>query len=657
MGIRAKLLIPLLVLATLFVLGLQQLLWPRLLATQLDQHLINEKARAEILGTALIHPLRAGDLAQAYSILDSALKNHPHWQKVILLDADGERIYPFVAAQEKLEEHHVEIQHVIRFFNDPVGTLRITIDLRPIRHQVERYSNEGLLLVLVLLGVAVLISIPLQTKLITTPLLALASAAKKMASGQFDSQLPRVGQDEIGQLVRSFELMREQIRESHARLHQLAHYDSLTGLPNRSMFLDRLEHAIAHAHRAGKPLGLLFLDVDNFKAVNDTLGHAAGDALVVAIAGRLRSLVREDDTIARLGGDEFMLIVESMNKVADVAITAHRTVEAFRAPLHAGGHQIQVTVSVGVTSYPEDGETSTMLVQNADIAMYRAKAAGGGAYRLFAEDAVSDARFGLEMRGLLYYALERDEYFLEFQPRIDLATGKVNCVEALLRWRPAGSAPVGPANFIPLLEQTGLIVDVGAWALRQSCIFVRAQLDAGMTPVSVSVNLSARQFRDPKLQERIQAALAQCDVPPNFLELELTESVVMENSALAIEILDALHRLGVRLSIDDFGTGYSSLSYLKRFPVDYIKIDRSFTHDLPNDQDDVAIVRAILSLSNNLGIVTVAEGVENERQLGFLTAEGCHAVQGYLFSPPLGREEIMAWLRRSDRHSIKAGAT
>ncbi|MCB1851670.1 MAG: EAL domain-containing protein [Gammaproteobacteria bacterium] len=648
MGIRAKLLIPLLVLATLFMVGLQQLLLPRLLTAQLEQHLVNERARAEILGTALVHPLRAADLAQVYSILDSVLKNHPHWQKVVLLDVNGERIYPFVDLPEEPEEYLVEIRHVISFFNDPVGSILITTDLRPIKSQVARYSREGLILVLVLLGFAVLISFPLQTRLITTPLRSLANAAEKMATGRFDSILPHAGRDEMGVLVKSFEAMREQIRHSHDRLHQLAHYDSLTGLPNRAMFLDRLEHAIARAHRNGQPLGLLFLDVDNFKAVNDTLGHSAGDALVAAIAERLRVLMREDDTIARLGGDEFMIIVETMNRMEDVTITAQRTVEAFSTPLRVAGDEMSITVSVGVTTYPEDAATASMLVQNADIAMYRAKACGGGAYRLFAEEAISRGNSGLEMRSLLYYALEQDEYFVEFQPRIDLATGKANCVEALIRWRPAGKAPVGPAEFIPLLEQTGLIVEVGAWVLRQGCRFVRDQLDDGRRPISVSVNLSARQFRDPKLIDKIQAALTEFNVPPNFLELELTESVVMENTAAAIEILDALHGLGVRLSIDDFGTGYSSLSYLKRFPVDYIKIDRSFIRDLPDDQEDVAIVRAIISLSRSLGINTLAEGVENEQQLRFLTINGCHEVQGYLFSRPISQAEVVAWLTEND---------
>ena len=657
MRIRAKLLIPLLLLAGLFMLGLQLLLWPQFLATQLDRHIVDEQARAEILGAALVHPLRNDDLAQVYSILDNVLAKHPHWRHIALLDVDGTRVYPFVAASALPEEDLVEIRHVIDFFNTPVGTLLIGIDVGPIHRQYEDSAREGQILVLALLGLAVLISFPLQERLISRPLRALATAARQMADGDYESRLPRAGGDEVGQLIRSFESMREEVRSSQDRLHELAHYDTLTGLPNRIMFLDRLEHAIAHAHRDGKPLALLFLDLDNFKAINDTLGHVAGDALIAAVAERLSGGMRAGDTIARLGGDEFTIIIETMDQVAEAATAAQRIVEAFSTPLHAGGHQMPVTASIGVTTYPHDADQASMLVQNADIAMYRAKAAGGGTYRLFVADSTAGEETGLELRTELYYALERDQYFLEFQPRAELRSGTANCVEALLRWQPTGMDTVGPAQFIPLLEQTGLITEVGEWVLRESCRFIRDQLDAGLQPVNVSVNLSARQFRDPKLQAKIERALNEYDVPANCLELELTEGVVMENTATAIKILDALHALGIRLSIDDFGTGYSSLGYLKRFPVDFLKIDRSFVHELPDDQDDAAIVRAIIALSRNLGISTVAEGVETEPQARFLANAGCDIAQGFLYSPPVGETEILAWLARRDDPSVEARAT
>ncbi|MFM1892431.1 MAG: hypothetical protein RLZ44_1508 [Pseudomonadota bacterium] len=656
MGIRAKLLIPLLALAILFLLGLQWLLWPRFFAAQLEQHLVDEQARAEILGTALIHPLRNADLAQVYSILDSVLQNHSHWRQIALLDADGTRIYPFSVAAADPGDDLVELRHVIKFFGAPVGTLQIEIDVGPIRQQHDHYAREGQLLILSLLVLAILVSFPLQEKLITTPLQALAAAARQMAGGNFEARLPPGGSDEVGELIRSFDGMREEVKGYQERLHELAHYDTLTGLPNRIMLMDRLEHAIAHAHRNGKPLGLLFLDVDNFKAINDTLGHAAGDALVAAVAERLQTIMREGDTVARLGGDEFMIIVETMDDVAEAGLAAQRIVEAFSPPLQAGAHQIPVTASIGITTYPRDADQAPALVQNADIAMYRAKAAGGGTYRWFADDATTRDQAGLELRSQLFYALEREQYFLEFQPRIDLRSGKANCLEALIRWQPPGTAAMGPARFIPLLEQTGLIVEVGEWVLRESCRFIRDQAAAGLEPISVSVNLSARQFRDPKLLDKIERALQEYGVPAHRLELELTEGLIMENTAAAIEVLDALHALGVRLSIDDFGTGYSSLSYLKRFPVDFLKIDRSFVSDLPDDQDDAAIVRAIIALSRNLGIATIAEGVETERQAQFLAREGCDVVQGYLYSRPVGGAEILAWLAGQDRHQVRAEA-
>lgn len=649
MGIRFKLLIPLLALAILFLLGFMLLVWPRFLTTQLEQHLDGEQKRVEILGTALIHPLRNSDLAQVYSILSSVLENHPHWRHVILKDVDGTRIYPLYETTLPADENLVELQHAITFFNTPVATLLVTINLRPIHQQHDRFARESGLLIIVLLAVAIMVSIPFQEKLITTPLKSLATAARQMAEGNFEAHLPKTGHDEVGQLIRSFRGMREEVKSYQDRLHALAHHDALTGLPNRMMFLDRLEHAMAHVHRANKPLGLLFLDVDNFKAINDTLGHSAGDVLIVSVAERLTAIMREGDTIARLGGDEFMMIVETMEHVDEAGAAAQRIVNAFYSPIQAGEHEIPVTVSIGITTYPQDARGISSLVQNADIAMYRAKAAGGGTYCFFSDDEIAHDQTGLEMRSKLFYALEKNQYFLEYQPRIDLSTGKPNCLEALIRWRPPGMDPLSPMEFIPLLEQTGLIVDVGEWVIRQSCRFVRAQLDAGREVINVSANLSARQFRDPHLLTKIENALSEYAVPAYHLELELTEGLVMENTQTALKVLDALHAMGVRLSIDDFGTGYSSLSYLKRFPVDFLKIDRSFIADLPDDKDDAAIVKAIIALARNLGVATVAEGVETEQQARILELEGCDVVQGFLYSRPIGEVEVMDWITHYNR--------
>jgi len=644
MAIRVKLLVPLFTLAILVLIGLKVLIWPSFLAAQLDQHIAEETKRAEILATALIHPLRNSDLAQVYSILDNVLASHPNWRRIQLFDPQGSQLYPLEDFGPAAIEELAEISHSFAFYTEPIGRLQVLIDLSPINRQHEAFTLRSDVLVVMVLFVAILIAMTSQEKLIVRPLKALAVAAQKISEGNFQTRLPDAGRDEVGQLVRNFDDMRENIRKYQQELHDLAHHDSLTDLPNRMMFLDRLEHAISLAHRTQKRLALLFLDLDTFKAVNDTLGHSTGDQLLLSVAQRLRKITREGDTLARLGGDEFMVIVESMHSGDEAAVVAQKIQNAFQEPLLVGDRSLSVTTSIGITVYPDDAKTPSDLVQNADIAMYRAKAAGGGAFRYFSEETQSRELCGLEMRSQLFDALEKGQYFLVYQPRIDLASGNVDCLEALIRWRCSSDRIIGPADFIPLLEQTGLIVDVGEWVIRESCRFMQQQIQSGQHAARVSVNLSARQFHDPGLLSRIYHALKDHDVPAGHLELELTEGLIMADVDSSMKALDVLHEMGVKLSIDDFGTGYSSLSYLKRFPVDYLKIDRSFVDGIPDDRDDVIIVESIIALSRKLGIKTIAEGVENQEQLSFLKREGCDGVQGYLLSRPMGEPETRNWL-------------
>lgn len=386
MSIRLKFLLPLLLLAFLFLLSIKFVVWPQFVAAELEQHIVDERKKIEMLGTTLTHPLLNSDLAQIYSILDNVLEKHPHWRYIVLTDLDGTAIYPLQKMALLPDENLVAIQHYIQFFGTPVATLLLNTDVSPIHQQHNSFALQSGTLIVILMIVAVTISIILQEKLITRPMRSLAVASQKMADGDFDALLPNAGPDEVGQLICSFDSMRGEVKSYQDKLHDLAHYDILTGLPNRVMFFDRLEHAITQAHRSKKALGLLFLDLDNFKKINDTLGHSTGDALLVSVAKRLIATMREGDTIARLGGDEFTAIIENMKDAKEAEIAAQRIVGAFNSPVQAGNHEIQVGVSIGVTIYPMDTTEITTLIRNADIAMYQAKATNSGAYRFFTRD-------------------------------------------------------------------------------------------------------------------------------------------------------------------------------------------------------------------------------------------------------------------------------
>lgn len=382
-GIRLKLLVPLLVMGSLFLLGFERIVWPQLATKQLEQHLVEERKKIEVLGTALIHPLRNDDLAQVYSILKGILERNPNWKDLVLKDIDGRHIYPLEETSTPASEKLVSLQHSIDFFGVSVATISVATDVSPIYEELERFSRLGGMLIFGLLLVAILISVLIQEKLIISPLSLLVVAARRMAAGDFDAQLPRTGNDEVGQLIRSFAGMRLEVKNYQEKLHNLAHHDTLTGLPNRMMFLDRLEHAIAQANRNNRALALLFLDLDQFKYINDDLGHAAGDALLVSVAERLSATVREGDTVARFGGDEFIVIIEGMENPGEAEIAAQRIVNAFHEPVQIVEQKIPIGISIGVTVYPRDATEISILIQNADHAMYLAKKISGSNYFLF----------------------------------------------------------------------------------------------------------------------------------------------------------------------------------------------------------------------------------------------------------------------------------
>jgi diguanylate cyclase (GGDEF)-like protein/PAS domain S-box-containing protein len=439
-----------------------------------------------------------------------------------------------------------------------------------------------------------------------------------------------------------------QRREAEERLAQLAQYDVLTGLPNRSLFLDRLHQAMARARRSGAMIGLMFFDLDRFKQINDTLGHSTGDKVLQIVAARLKEHLREADTISRLGGDEFTLIVEGVPSGSRLITVAHKVREAVAAPMQVDGRQIFVTTSIGITVFPRDGTEVDELLKNADIAMYRAKQEGRNAHQFYREDMSLSTSDRLYVEAGLRQALGREELQLHYQPSVCVRSGRVLGMEALLRWNGPGGTG-GPAAFVPVAEETGLIVDIGRWVLEAACAQAAAWQRNGLGPLLLSVNVSARQFLHRDLFDVVAGALERSGLAPGQLGLEITESMLMQRAAEVTDTLARLDELGVRLAIDDFGTGYSSLTYLKRFPVRDIKIDQSFIADIPADPDDVAIVRAIVAMARSLDIAVTAEGVETREQLGLIGELGCDTYQGYLFSRPLPAEVFEALVRGSHR--------
>ncbi len=434
------------------------------------------------------------------------------------------------------------------------------------------------------------------------------------------------------------------------RVQELARFDALTKLPNRSMFLTELDRAIDKAQLTGQAhqgndapnpaFALCFIDLDRFKAVNDTLGHDAGDELLRTMARRLRGAVRNDDLVARLGGDEFVVLLEGSPGLADLRRVADKLLAAIGEPLDLQGLSFPITGSIGIALYPSDGHDAGALLKHADTAMYLAKERGKNNIQFYSAELAGLAAREFALESELRQALEHNELVLHYQPKFNVDNGRICGVEALVRWAHPTRGMVPPGEFIPLAEERGLIVPIGRWVMQTACWQIQAWRSAGVNPPSVAINLSARQFSGDSLVEDLSAAMATCGVLPRELEVELTESVLMAEPERASQVLQELAALGVKIAIDDFGTGYSSLSYLKRFPAQTVKIDRSFISGLPDDRDDVAITQAVIAMAHSLGLGVVAEGVETEEQLAMLCQLGCDEAQGYLLGRPMPAEQL-----------------
>ena len=445
-----------------------------------------------------------------------------------------------------------------------------------------------------------------------------------------------------------------QRKQFEQQLLHLASHDPLTGLANRSLLLDRLDQAVAAARRNGRAVAVLFLDLDRFKTINDSLGHDAGDRVIVEVGRRLQRAVREADTVARMGGDEFVVLLPDLPGAGnEAAPLAQKLLDTLFQPMLILGHELAPASSIGISLYPRDGNDGKALLKNADAAMYRAKEQGRGNYLFYSQEMNARTLERLTLESGLRHAVERDELRLVYQPQVELASGELVGVEALLRWQPAGRSLVMPDAFIPIAEETGLIVPIGEWVLRTACAQHMAWRRAGLREVRMAVNLSARQFRQPGLDAMVARVLADTGCGARCLELEITESVLMERPDSAAQTLQALSDMGVQLSIDDFGTGYSSLAYLKRFPIHALKIDRSFVRDIPGDADDAAIAAAVIALAHSMALTVVAEGVETAQQRHFLHAQRCDHAQGYLFSEPLAATALLPLLQQPGPASVQ----
>ena len=459
-------------------------------------------------------------------------------------------------------------------------------------------------------------------------------------------QLVEERTQELRSTVHALEMKAAEQLQAESRIRQLAHFDALTGLPNRVLLADRCANALRMAHRAQGSVALMFLDLDHFKTINDSLGHRVGDAVLMQLASRLRAVVREQDTVSRLGGDEFIILMPETH-AAGAALVATKLLQLAQSPMLVEGHELVITPSIGIATYPKDGADLDTLSKCADAAMYRAKADGRNGYHIYSGEIQGNSDRRLALGNALRRALMHNQLSLNYQPQISLESGDIVGVEALLRWYHPQLGQVSPAEFIPIAESNGLILEIGQWVIRSAIEQLAAWIGRGMAPMIMAVNLSAIQFRHAELPQFVTQCLDDAHLPAGVFELELTESAAMANPQAAIATLADLHRRGIRLSIDDFGTGYSSLSYLKRFAVYKLKIDQGFVRDITDDPDNKAIVGAIISMARSLGIQTIAEGVETEAQLNYLRQEGCNEVQGYLFSKPMTADAFESYINEA----------
>jgi diguanylate cyclase (GGDEF)-like protein len=545
-----------------------------------------------------------------------------------------------------------------------IGVVYLKISTRSFKQTISGYMYTSVAILLILFGLTYLVAIKLQ-KQISERLVELDLLSREVSqSGNYSIRVPRYGDDEIGSLARSFNLMLETIEvnqlerdKANQALHlnrrrleravkdlqYLANYDSLTQLPNRALCMDRIKYALKSASRAKSLVAILFLDLDHFKDVNDSLGHAVGDQLLKSTSQRLQEKIRSEDTLARLGGDEFVIILNNLSETESVINIVEKIVVSFEEPFKLSNYEVNTTVSIGICMYPTDGHDVDSLMKAADAAMYKAKEVGRNTYEFYQADLNQVANRRHQVANELRNAVKNNELFLVFQPQLNLSSNQIKSAEVLIRWSSPVLGNISPAEFIPIAESTGLIKDIGDWVLENACKTLFDCLNQGLE-VRLAVNLSAMQFKQADLATQIATTLKRHRIPPKYIEVEITESMLMRDVHKAIEVLERIKEMQIRIAIDDFGTGYSSLSYLRRFPLDALKIDQSFVDELVVDNDDTAITMAIISMAKSLRLEVIAEGVETQQQLDFLRDNDCDDIQGYHLSKPLKEQDFKSFL-------------
>lgn len=461
-------------------------------------------------------------------------------------------------------------------------------------------------------------------------------------------QMIRLQQANANLVVATIEARKlaEQVQAAKIELDHLAHHDVLTGLPNRILLHDRLDQAIALTRRSGKQLAVLFMDLDRFKHINDSLGHGVGDQLLQSVGQRLLACVRQSDTISRQGGDEFVALIPDIDHAEDAALAAQKMLAAIALPHRIEQHDLHIGASVGISIYPDDGQDAETLIKHADTAMFHAKDKGRNTYAFFEREMTARAIARQSIEASLRLALERQEFVLHYQPKINLHSGTIVGIEALVRWQHPQRGLLEPAQFVPIAEDSGLILRIGRWVLREACRQAQAWQDAGLPPITIAVNTSALEFRAKDFLVNLRGILEETRLQPRYLELELTESVLMRDASATDSVLHALSALGIQLAVDDFGTGYSSLSYLRQFPINALKIDRSFVNNMTRNANDASLVSAVISMGKSLKQRVIAEGVETAEQVAFLLGQHCDEGQGYFFSHPVGAEALAALLQK-----------
>ena len=551
--------------------------------------------------------------------------------------------------------------------NQRVGTLYLRADMKPL--YLRLLWNGVIVSVLALMALAVgFVVLNRLQRTISAPIIHLADLARQVSEKRdYSIRSPVESADEIGELAKSFNEMLKQIqtrdaelahelmerKKAEQRLDHLANYDTVTGLPNRYYFNDRLSMALSRSNQSHELVALMFLDLDNFKIVNDTLGHHVGDELLHYVAHRLQAVLRPGDAICRVGGDEFAIILENLTDASQAEMVAHKCMKSLSGAMDFSGHGVYISVSIGISLYPQDTTDMHELLKNADTAMYHAKAKGKNTCQVFLSEMKGMAQKRLTLETNLRRAIERNEFHLHYQPLIQFPGREIVGVEALIRWMHPELGVVNPADFIPLAEETGLIIPIGAWVLQTACEQAKAWNDMSLEPIIMAVNLSGRQFKEKNIVAEILSVLKKTGLDPRLLELELTESILMENDSSTIAKMRELDRAGIRLSVDDFGTGYSSMTTLKNFPISILKVDRSFVRDLPDDGDDAAITEAIIAMAKSLKLSVTAEGVETEEQALYLEEKSCNRCQGFYFSRPAPALEITAKLQKSNAIKIQ----